>query len=42
MGANSVAMLAVHSRKFQSERPLPSSLPSLMWGSILREQGNAL
>lgn len=26
-----MAMLVVHSRKFQTERPFPSSLPSLVW-----------
>lgn len=30
LGANPLAMLVVHSRKFQTERPFPSSLPSLV------------
>lgn len=29
--ANPMAMLVVHSRRFQTERPFPSSLPSLVW-----------
>lgn len=37
-----MAILVIHSRKFQTERPFPSSLPIPGVGSILREQGDAL
>jgi len=31
IGANPVAVLVVHSRKLQTESPVPSSLPSTVW-----------
>lgn len=31
IGANPVAGLVVHSRKRQTERPFPSSLPPIVW-----------
>lgn len=37
-----MAILVIHSRKFQTERPFPSSPPIPGVGSILREQGDAL